>query len=229
VGRREIPSRRVGVHLVVALFVALLIGATAAGVWEAPTRAATAPTGVPIPAASPLTIQTWGFSPSTLSVDTSTSGSLSLAGGTAPYYAWVNGSAPGCGPSTNPVTLSGTTTQFTCNPTSTGNYEVHVDVVDSSVPTMKASQSTSLTVTSNNGGNGNGSNSNGNNSGGGSFSLPSNLIEYALIFGLIFVGAMVALAAGMIATAVIVGRRLRKLDETLSKMLPPFQEPKSPK
>ena len=153
---------------------------------------------------------------------------LTLSGGTPTYYVWVNNTAPGCTPMSLPITLAGTQDQFTCTPTSAGSYNVHIDVVDSTSPAMKASQSTTLIVNPSSGGGGNGSGKNGGSSGNGSFSLPSNLIEYALIFGLIFVGAMVALAAGMIATAVLVGRRLRQLNETIAKYSQPPKDPKSP-
>jgi hypothetical protein len=95
-------------------------------------------------------------------------------------------------------------------------------------PPDKTSQTTTLTVTDGNNGIGNGgssgnSGSNGSNgsSGGGDnggFQIPSTLITMLMLFGIVFLASIVALAAGMIAVAVLVSRRLRQLTETMAKV-----------
>jgi hypothetical protein len=115
--------------------------------------------------------------------------------------------------------------QFNCTASSSGTYNVHLDALDSAAPPNKVSQTATLTVNSN--GNGGGGGGSGSNNGGGSnssFQLPSSLLSMLLIFGLVFLGAIVALAAGVIATAVLVSRRLRQLTETMAnstKVSPP--------
>jgi hypothetical protein len=110
-----------------------------------------------------------------------------------------------------------------------GSYFVNLDVVDSSVPATKASQPASLNVATSNSENGNG---NGNNSSNGNNSLgsliPSGFLAIALIIVLALIGAIIAIAAGVVALAVLVPRRLRQLNETLAKCGLPPQEPKPP-
>jgi hypothetical protein len=93
----------------------------------------------------------------------------------------------------------------------------------------RAPQSASLNVTNGNGGNGNGS---GNNSNSGNNSLgsliPSGFLTVGLILVLVFMGAIIATAVGMVALAVRVPRRLRQLSETLGNSGLPPKEPKPP-
>jgi len=49
-----------------------------------------------------------------------------------------------------------------------------------------------------------------------------------LLFGAVFIGAIVALAAGVIVMAVLLSRRLRQLNETMSRSNPPPSEEKPP-
>ncbi|MCI4346675.1 MAG: hypothetical protein L3K07_08010 [Thermoplasmata archaeon] len=171
-------------------------------------------------AASPVQVTGFFFSPSTLSAGTQGSGQVNLSGGTQPYYLWFNNTPPGCAPSSTPVTITTPSLQFNCNPSSAGSYHVHLDVLDSSVPRTHANQSTQLTVTSNGGnnnGNGSGNNNGGNSKGNGSLSLPAGLLQLALIFGAVFLVSMLLIAAGTIATAVVLSRRLRQINETLAK------------
>jgi hypothetical protein len=78
------------------------------------------------------------------------------------------------------------------------------------------------------GGNGNGNGSGSGNGSSSGFSLPAGLISTLVLFGSIFIGAMVALAAGVIATAVLVSRGLRRLNETMKKTEEPPSSGKPP-
>ncbi|MGP8072677.1 MAG: hypothetical protein ACLPZM_06065 [Thermoplasmata archaeon] len=53
-------------------------------------------------------------------------------------------------------------------------------------------------------------------------------MEIGIILVLVFMGTMVAIAAGVVAIAVLVPRRLRQLNETLAKTGLPPKEPKPP-
>jgi hypothetical protein len=180
---------------------------------------------------SPVGIASFTVQPSPVSVGSTAYVNVSLSGGTAPYYLWFNGSVPGCQSPNSPVTANGPQFQFTCNPSSTGTYSIHLDVVDSSTPVGRASNGASVNVVSggNNNNNNNNNNGNGNGSGsGGSFSFPSGLQQLVFLIGLVFLATMVAIAAGTIATAAIVSRRLRQINETLAKMGLPPKDPKPP-
>jgi hypothetical protein len=160
-----------------------------------------------------------------VNVNAQTQISYSISGGSAPFKIWVNGSAPGCNPQTNPFTTSNASDRFSCSPNMAGTYNVMVQVQDN--VGNRGSTSTTLTVNTGNGnGNGNGSgNGSGSTSG---FQLPAALVATVTLFAAIFIGAIVALAAGVIATAVLLSRRLRQLNETLSKANPETDEPKPP-
>jgi len=94
-----------------------------------------------------------------------------------------------------------------------------------SVP-RRSSSALTLASVSNSNNNGNGSN---NNSGGnGSFSLPSGLLTLALIGGLLFVVLLALIAGGVLALAVTTSRRLREINDTLSRMNPPPKGPAPP-
>ncbi|MGA8542583.1 MAG: zinc ribbon domain-containing protein [Thermoplasmata archaeon] len=195
---------------------ALLLLGIVSGASGSASRPPTAALTTLTPSAGSLMITQFSFSPSSLSVDTETQGTISLSGGTAPFDLWLNNSAPGCGPPTNPYVTSNTTTMFHCSPTSTGMYTVHLDVLDSATPTDKASQSTTLTVNSNNGngnGGGSGNNSNNNNSGNNSgFNLSSlgPLLDYGLIGAIVVLALLVTIAVGVIWTGVGVRRLSRQ-------------------
>ncbi|HKS59703.1 MAG TPA: hypothetical protein VJS68_02870 [Thermoplasmata archaeon] len=163
------------------------------------------------PDAAALRVVTFSYSPSTVTSGTTIQGTIDLAGGVAPYYAWLNNTPAGCQPPTTPYLTNNLSNTFNCSPSTTGTFNVHLDIVDSSAPVMRASSTTTLTVNSNSSGTGNG---NGNNSGN-PFSFPSGLLTLVTIFGAIFLGSLVALAAGVIATAVMVSRRLRQLTEAM--------------
>ncbi|HZY71062.1 MAG TPA: hypothetical protein VFF67_08830 [Thermoplasmata archaeon] len=210
---------RVAVTLTVAL---VAIGAILA-VSLPGYRAAASPTDRTAPesirAAPTFSISSFTFSPNPISVNSQASVSIQLSGGNAPFYAWMNGTPPGCVQPSIPYVTSSSNPTFTCNPSSTGSYNIHLDVLDSSTPAASHAQaSTRLTVNSNGGNNGNGSggNNNGNGSKGG-FSLPTGLIGLATIFLVVFLAAFVALAAGVIATAVAVSRGLKRLNRTMAE------------
>jgi hypothetical protein len=162
--------------------------------------------------APPFQIVSFGYSPSSVTVGSQVQGNVQLSGGTAPYYAWLNGTPPGCNPQSSPYTTNNTSNPFNCTPTAQGNYNVHLDVVDSSIPSNHQTRTATLTVNSNSSGN-----NGGNGSGSGGFSLPSGLFTTLILFGVVFLSAIVALAAGVIASAVMVSRRLRQLNETLGQ------------
>ena len=197
--------------------------------------------GVSVPSARPPTMRltpqgtftvSLSFSPNPVSAGTQTQIHLDFTNtGSTPFTVWVNGSAPGCGPQTQPFTTPNYTNSFSCTPTSSGTYNVHIDAIDSSG--YKASASNTLTVntggggcTSNCGGSGSGS---GNGSGSGGFSLPPDLVSTLFLFSMIFLGAIIALAAGVIAMALLVSRRLRQLTEAMKppEKAPPESKPPS--
>lgn len=157
--------------------------------------------------------------------------SATISGGTTPYYLWFNNTPSGCTASSIPEMVSSGNVQFNCNPTSTGNYEVQLAVLDSSTPRTHATANASLSVTSNSGnnnGNNNSGSGNGNSKGNGSLSLPSGLLQLGIIFGAVFLVSMLLIAAGTIATAVLVSRRLRQINETLAKANRAPKDPKPP-
>ncbi|MCI4371274.1 MAG: hypothetical protein L3J78_01350 [Thermoplasmata archaeon] len=159
------------------------------------------------------------FSPNPVSAGTQTQIHLDFTnGGSSPFTVWVNGSAPGCNPPSNPFTTSNHTNNFPCTPTSSGSYNVHIDAIDSAA--YKTSTSGTLTVntgsggcTSNCGGNRSGS---GNGTGSGSFSLPPELITMMFTLAIVFFAGLFALAGGVIAMAVLISRRLRQLTEAMA-------------
>lgn len=153
------------------------------------------------------------FSPSSIAENSTATGSVSFASGTPPFVLWVNQSAPGCSPQSNPQTASANF-QFSCSPTSPGTWNFNFEAVDSSTPAQHASGSAALTVRSSSSGGGGGGT--GNNSSGG-FQLPTGLLSTAILFGAVFLFAFVALAAGVVAMAILIPRRLRQLNETLGR------------
>jgi hypothetical protein len=94
-----------------------------------------------------------------------------------------------------------------CTPNAAGTYNVHLDAVDSAG--YKGSASATLTVQSSGGG----------GSPNGSASNPlaglDTVLPTVFIFAFVFLGAIVALAAGVITMAVLLSRRLRQLTEAM--------------
>src|SRR5437867_7626571 len=161
------------------------------------------------------------FAPNPVPAGTQTQISLSFtSGGSTPFTVWVNGSAPGCAPPTQPFTTPNYTNNFPCTPSSSGSYNVHLDAIDSSG--YKASTSNTLTVST--GGGGCTSNCGGSGSGNstGGFAIPDSLVATMFMFVMIFFAGLFALAGGVIAMAVLISRRLRQLTEA---MKPPEQAP----
>jgi len=216
------------VAAILAVVAVLLISSVAIGVSRSsanvagPTVAAGAPDGN-------LNVEL-SFGPQSITLGSSTQGNLAITGGTAPYFLWFNATPPGCEQSSQPTTTSVVPYMFRCQPTQSGNFGVNVTVRDSATPVDQATNIGNLNVISsnNNQHQNNGSNGSSNSGGNGSLSLPSGLFTFVLIFGAVFLGAMVAIAAGVIATAVLVSRQVRRLNETLAGMSRPPQPPKPP-
>src|SRR2546427_9372330 len=169
-GTADERARRHRSVLAAVLIVLLLVGAAFGilGVSVAPARAP--PTRL---AAEGTFTVSLSFSPNPVPAGTETQIFLSFtSGGSSPFTVWVNGSAPGCAPPTQPFTTPNYTNNFPCTPSSSGSYNVHIDAIDSSG--YKTSASNTLTVSTGNGGctshfGGRGS---GKGSGGGGFAPP---------------------------------------------------------
>jgi uncharacterized membrane protein YgcG len=229
---------RVGLPLL-AVWIGFLLVLGAVSVTMASTNRNAAPLLAQVnPSPESFEIASFSFSPTQTAAGNEIQGMVSLSGGTTPFYLWFNDTAPGCGPSSNPVSLSGPSMQFNCTPSGPGGYSFHLDALDSASPPDKASQTAPLTVTNNNGnGNGGSSGNSGSNGGNGSsgggnnggFQIPSTLITMLMLFGIVFLASIVALAAGMIAVAVLVSRRLRQLTETMAKVNTQSSAAKPPK
>jgi hypothetical protein len=224
-----VPAPRRAPLAVFALALVLIVSLPGVGLTARPasTNAAGHPDSTP-----PLSIVSFSFQPSSVDVGSSTTVSVTLSGGDSPYFLWFNSSVPGCEPPNSPVSSSSTQFQFSCQPTQSGSYSIHLDVADSSTPSLHQSTVSDLNVVSNSNGNNNSNNNNngnGNGSGsGGGLTLPSGLESLVLVIGLVFLGTMIAIAAGTIATAALVSRRLRQINETLAKLSLPPKEPKPP-
>jgi hypothetical protein len=151
----------------------------------------------------------FSYSPSTLPANTQTQGMVTFSGGSMPFKVWLNGTPPGCDPGTQPFTTSTSSNSWNCTPTTAGTYNVHLDAVDSTGTKQQAT----TTVTVQSGGN------SGNGSGNGSGTNPLAGLDAVLptlfIFAFVFLGALVALAAGVVAMAVLISRRLRQLTEAM--------------
>lgn len=162
------------------------------------------------------------FSPNPVNVNAQTTGSYAIAGGTGPYTIWENNTPPGCGPQSVPFQTPNPSGSFTCTPTATGPFNINVDVEDSTG--AHASTQTTLTVNSQSGGGGGGSGTGGNGTGG--FSLPSDLVNMVFLVIVLFLVALFAMAAGIIAMAALVSRRLKQLTKA---MQPPAAVPSQPR
>ncbi|HYS72607.1 MAG TPA: hypothetical protein VEO96_01300 [Thermoplasmata archaeon] len=172
------------------------------------------------------------FSPNPVSAGTQMQISLQFNGGSAPFTVWVNGSAPGCAPQQIPFTTPNYSNNFSCTPTSSGTYNVHVDAIDTSG--SQGSAASTLTVNTGSGGcttncGGNNGSGSGSGNGTGGFSLPEGLVTTLFTFALVFFAGLFALAGGVIAMAVLISRRLRQLTEAMKppEMAPPESKPPS--
>ena len=116
---------------------------------------------VPIRASAALSVS-FSFSPDPVNVNSQTQGTISITGGSQPFFVWINGTTPsGCAPSSQPLQISSPTYSFQCTPTNTGTFSAPVDVADRAGD--HGSTSYSLTVQgSGGGGSGTGSGSGGN-------------------------------------------------------------------
>ena len=219
-GTADERARRHRSVLAAVLIVLLLVG-SAFGILGASVAPARAPT-TRLAAEGAFTVSL-SFAPNPVPAGTQTQISLSFtSGGSSPFTVWVNGSAPGCAPPTQPFTTPNYTNNFPCTPSSSGSYNVHVDAIDSSG--YKTSTANTLTVSTGNGGctsNCGGSGS-GNGSGSGGFAIPDSLVATMFMFVMIFFAGLFALAGGVIAMAVLISRRLRQLTQA---MKPPEQAP----
>ena len=187
-------------HLVVA-FISLLI----ALVLAQPTLAYPAQ----VQPAAPLNV-TLSFSPNTLQVNAQTTGNYNIFGGTQPFTIWMNNTPSGCGPPSIPFTTSNASGTFTCYPAVTGNFNVHVDVVDSLG--NRGSTSAPLNVNANTGG---GGGSGSNQTGGIDLSFLQNLLPIVMITGILFLASTVAVAVSAVALAILVPRRLKQIRKVL--------------
>src|SRR5256885_4018581 len=142
---------RARLHSIVlwAVLISLLLVASAFGILGVSVPPARAPT-TRLAAEGTFTVSL-SFSPNPVPAGTQTQISLSFtSGGSSPFTVWVNGSAPGCAPPTQPFTTPNYTNNFPCTPSSSGSYNVHVDAIDSSG--YKTSTANTLTVSTGNGG-----------------------------------------------------------------------------
>ena len=217
-GTADERARRHHSVLAAVLIVLLVVGSAFGilGVSVAPARAPT----TRLAAEGAFTVSL-SFAPNPVPAGTQTQISLSFTNGGSPTFTvWVNGSAPGCAPPTQPFTTPNYTNNFPCTPSSSGSYNVHLDAIDSSG--YKASTSDTLTVST--GGGGCTSNCGGSGSGNstGGFAIPDSLVATMFMFVMIFFAGLFALAGGVIAMAVLISRRLRQLTEA---MKPPEQAP----
>jgi len=135
---------------------------------------------------------------------------VTFTGGTVPFRVWLNGTPPGCDPGTQPFVTSTYSNSWNCTPTTSGTYDVHLDAYDNTGTKQQAVAT--LTVQSGGGGNGNG---NGNGSGTNPLAGLDTVLPTLFIFAYVFLGALVALAAGVVAMAVLLSRRLRQLTEAM--------------
>lgn len=171
---------------------------------------------IPIRAAAPLNV-TLTFSPNPVTVGSTTQIQVSVAGGAPPYYLWFNSSIPGCNPSNQPIQQTSASANYPCDPTSTGNFNAHIDVSDNALD--HGSAATSLDVQSAGGGGNSGNNTNPFN-----LSGLGDILGMVLIVVVISVACLVATAAAAIALAVLVPRRLKQIRLALEGK--PMKKPK---
>jgi len=159
-------------------------------------------------AAAAFTVS-FSYSPSTLPANTQTQGMVTFSGGSMPFKVWLNQTPPGCDPGAQPFTTSTSSNSWNCTPTTSGTYNVHLDAYD----TTGTKQTATATLTVQSGGNS--GNGNGNGSGTNPLAGLDTVLPTLFIFAFVFLGALVALAAGVVAMAVLVSRRLRQLTEAM--------------
>ncbi len=150
------------------------------------------------------------FSPNPVTQNTPTTGNFQISGGSAPYTIWENNTPAGCGPQSNPLTSSSPSGTFTCTPSVTGTFNIHVDVHDSA----GNSGSTQVTLTVNGGSSG-GSGSGTGNTSGIDLSFLQNLLPVVMITGGLFLGSVVAIAVSCVAMAILIPKRLKQLRKAI--------------
>jgi hypothetical protein len=115
---------------------------------------------VPIRASATLSVS-FSFSPNPVTVNMQTQGTISITGGSQPFFVWINGTTPtGCQPSSQPMQITSPTYNFQCTPSQTGTFNPSVDVADRAGD--HGSTTYSLTVQSSGSGSPPGSGSGGN-------------------------------------------------------------------
>ncbi len=177
---------------------------------------------VPVQPAAPLTVNI-SYSPSTVTVNSPTLMTYSISGGTGPYTIWQNNTPSGCNPPSVPLTTPDASGSNTCYPTSTGNFNVHVDVQDS----LGNRGSASAYLTVNSGSSGGTGGTGGNGTGGIDLSFLQNLLPVVMITGILFLGSVVAIAVSAVALAILVPKRLKQIRKALEGE--PMKAPKAGK
>src|SRR2546425_1790619 len=157
-------------------------------------------------AAAPFSVS-FSWSPSTISANSQTQGMVTFSGGAVPFNVWLNQTPPGCAPNQVPFVTSNYSNSWNCSPTASGTYDVHLDAVDNTGTREFAT----ATLTVQSGGGGGSGTGNGTNP----LSGLQDLLPTLFAFAIIFLGSLVALAAGVIAMAMLVSRRLRQLTEAM--------------
>jgi hypothetical protein len=119
---------------------------------------------------------------------------------------------------------------FSCTPTVTGNFDIHVDVQDSG----GNSGSTQVTLSVTGGSSGGSGSGTGNNTGGIDLSFLQNLLPVVMITGILFLGSTVAIAVSAVALAILVPKRLKQLrkaieGQSIGKVAAPATPPPPPK
>ena len=151
----------------------------------------------------------FSYSPSTTAANSQTQGMVTFSGGAVPFKVWLNQTPPRCDPGTQPFVTSTYTNSWNCTPTTAGTYNVLLDAVDNTGTRVQ----TAATLTVQSGGNS--GNGNGNGSGTNPLAGLDTVLPTLFIFAFVFLWALVALAAGVVAMAVLVSRRLRELTEAM--------------
>lgn len=165
-----------------------------------PTGARSVPFALGESSPSSLQITNFNIQPQTVTVGNSVSFNVQVTGGDPPYsYSW-SGLPNGCN--------SEDQSSWSCNPSSSGSFQVNVQVSDSGANQTQTSGSLNVQNSGNSG-----SGSNGNGSGGNLSNLFSGLggfLEVALLGALVSFFLLVALTAGVLIIAIVLARRLPK-------------------
>lgn len=140
------------------------------------------------------------INPGSVQEGQSISVSTTASGGTRPYSFAYSGLPPGC--------TGQNQASFSCNPSSTGSYNVQVSVTDSRGNQSNPSNSVPIDVTSSNSGNGNG---NGNNSSNGLSSLFSGFSGFLSLFLIVGVVGFATWILMLVAVWIIAITLLRRL------------------